>query len=228
MVNDITSLATAVSHAQTVLSQYERDAGKVVRRRYNFPEQRTRKITSFGDDTQTAWAPAMGSQFLSGPRAAGQVTSETVTRRWFSGAFTYAMPSGYDSRSKLDKASLYADKVLGLKPTPETLWNLQPWSWAADWFANTGDVISNITSWANDGLALRYGYIMEHTISTDTYTRPKSGIAGSTGGPVQAQPVTMVTETKVRRKASPFGFGLAWEGLSPTQLAIAAAIGVTR
>jgi len=135
------------------------------------------------------------------------------------------MPSGYDSRSKLSKYALYSDKVLGANLTPETLWNLAPWSWATDWFANTGDVISNITSWSADGLVMQYGYMMENSIVTDTYTRELSGLNNNT---VDVQPVTLVTETKVRRKANPFGFGIDWEGLSPIQLAIAAAIGISR
>jgi len=225
LVSDVNSLAYAVTHAETVLSQYERDAGKVVRRRYNFPEQRTIESGPFGFDTQTAYYSPAAEIFHAGPRTAGVWTRETVHRRWFSGAFTYAMPSGYDSRSKLSKYALYSDKVLGANLTPETLWNLAPWSWATDWFANTGDVISNISSWSADGLVMQYGYMMEHSIVTDTYTRENSGLINNS---VPVQPVTLVTETKVRRKANPFGFGVSWDGLSPIQLAIAAAIGITR
>jgi hypothetical protein len=36
------------------------------------------------------------------------------------------------------------------------------------------------------------------------------------------------TVTKVRIPAGPFGFSIGWEGLSPTQLAITAALGITR
>jgi len=36
------------------------------------------------------------------------------------------------------------------------------------------------------------------------------------------------TVHKSRFPANPFGFGVGWEGLSPTQLAITAALGITR
>jgi hypothetical protein len=121
--------------------------------------------------------------------------------------------------------ALRAKKLLGIIPTPSTLWNLAPWSWATDWFLNTGDVISNLTDWATDGLVMRYGYMMEHTIVRDTYTLTKPGLS-SPG--VRVQPLTLVTETKMRRKANPFGFGLTWSGLSPRQTAIAVALGLTR
>jgi hypothetical protein len=119
-----------------------------------------------------------------------------------------------------------AKKILGLSLTPDIVWNLTPWSWAVDWFSNTGDVISNLTDWATDGLVLRYGYVMEHTITSDTYTY--SGNTGLIDGNVRVPPLTLVTETKIRRRANPFGFGITWDGLSPRQLAITAALGLTR
>jgi len=36
------------------------------------------------------------------------------------------------------------------------------------------------------------------------------------------------TNSKKRRGANPFGFGLTWSGLTATQQAIAAALGLTR
>jgi hypothetical protein len=67
--------------------------------------------------------------------------------------------------------------------------------------------------------------MMDHSIVSHTYTLDKSGLVGST---VPVQPLTMVTETKQRVGANPFGFGLTWDGLSPLQKAIAAAVGITR
>lgn len=223
LVSDVKSFARAVTTAQTVLAQYERDAGKVVRRRYNFPEQRTTNV----EDMKIYNPSYLGvddSTFYIGNPADTVRTIETVRRQWFSGAFTYGLPSGYDSRNALDRYALMADKVYGTSLTPEVLWELAPWSWAVDWFSNTGDVISNISDWSADGLVMVYGYMMEHTIHKHTYTQSFSGYNGNPA----VSPVTMVTETKVRKRANPFGFGLTWDGLSPLQAAIAAAIGLTR
>jgi hypothetical protein len=71
---------------------------------------------------------------------------------------------------------------------------------------------------------MRYGFIMEETSIVDTYTMSGTGIRGVTG----TVPPAQVTYTvKRRREANPFGFGLSWDGLSPTQLAITAALGIT-
>lgn len=117
-------------------------------------------------------------------------------------------------------------KLLGISLTPDTVWNLAPWTWAVDWFSNAGDVVSNVTDWAVDGLVLRYGYIMEHSLVRDTYT-----FVGPTTFQSESQrPQALIfsSERKLRRKATPFGFGLNWDGLSPRQLAIAAALGLSR
>jgi len=116
--------------------------------------------------------------------------------------------------------------VLGLDLDLEVLWNAAPWSWAVDWFSNTGDLIHNMNRWSTDGLVLKYGYIMEHSVVRDKYT-----FVGPTGmKPVSTYPpsVTLVTETKIRRRATPFGFGLTLSGFTNQQKAIVAALGISR
>jgi len=227
LVGDIRSLANAVANADALLAQYERDAGKVVRRRYNFPTNSSRSTEVFAANVRPYVTTTQGTYTKAEPNLGSVIrTRETVLRQWFSGAFTYYLPTGYDSRSSAARSALLAKKILGLSLTPDIVWNLTPWSWAVDWFSNTGDVISNLTDWATDGLVLRYGYVMEHTITSDTYTY--SGNTGLIDGNVRVPPLTLVTETKIRRRANPFGFGITWDGLSPRQLAITAALGLTR
>jgi hypothetical protein len=123
------------------------------------------------------------------------------------------------------RALARADRLFGLNLTPDLVWNLTPWSWAIDWFTNFGDVVSNVSDMVTDGLVMRYGYIMEHTVAKNTYTLEGfSPLRGSLPVP----PMSFVTETKVRRAANPFGFGFTWDGLSPRQLAIAAALGLSK
>jgi hypothetical protein len=223
LVNDITSFGRAVRHADAVLKQYERDAGKVVRRRYNFPLNNPEPLTAEGQ--QSAWFDPTDTSFLSDTEFGRWVrTTEVVQRVWYSGAFTYYLPTGSDSRSRMGRYALEAKKLFGLSLSPDTLWNLAPWTWAVDWFSNTGDVVSNVSDYITDGLVQRYGYVMCHTIHKVTFTSSQSGL--KTGD--RASPISFVTETKQRRRANPFGFGLSWDGLSPFQLSIAAALGLAR
>jgi hypothetical protein len=226
MVNDIRKLATAVSHASTVLGQYERDAGRQVRRNYTFPiETQVEKLNYPAGDGFPFIQPSSSVFRFSLGQGYPTVTSTIKKTSWFSGAFTYHLPSGYDNRNAMDRYALYARKVLGAEPTPELIWNLAPWSWAVDWFSNAGDVVSNLSDWAVDGLVMRYGYVMETITHEVAYTwTPTTTVRGK---PVPT-PVTFGTITKQRRQANPFGFGVTWDGLSPLQAAIAAALGLSR
>lgn len=225
MLKDISSLANSVIKADSVLAQYERDAGKVVRRRYQFPVQRTVTSSIVSTNSQ-AYTPGISFRWENEPNGTLTRTRETEIRRWFSGAFTYHLPVGYESRHGMISAASKAKLLLGLDLTPETLWELAPWSWAIDWFTNTGDVIKNLSRFASGGLIMRYGYMMEHTIVTDTYSR--SGPSGVSPQVKTVPNLVMTTEVKRRRRANPFGFGVSWNGLSPFQLSILAALGITK
>lgn len=152
------------------------------------------------------------------------LTRETTIWRWFSGSFTYHLPSDYKSRNEMRRIAAQATEILGLEITPEVIWNLTPWSWAVDWFANTGDVLSVISDMASDGLVVNYGYLMEKSIVKDTYEKTVRLV----GQPTRTYTTVLETERKRRRRATPFGFGLDWDSFSPRQIAITAALGLTK
>jgi len=79
---------------------------------------------------------------------------------------------------------------------------------------------------ASDGLVMKYGYIMEHTLVRDTYYF--WGPTGYKSRNVHPMPITFVTETKVRRRATPYGFGLTFGGFTTLQKSILAALGISR
>jgi hypothetical protein len=226
LVEDVKNVGRAVIHARSILEQYERDAGKVVRRRYNFPIERSQTPIVRDNTPAIPLRVPINDRFFTGTVGAWSGVREIERSKWFSGAFTYYLPTGYDSRSMMDRYALEAEKLFGLSLTPDTLWQLAPWSWAADWFANTGDVLHNLSAYANQGLILRYGYIMEHTIVRDTYSCGNIAGGNFSGRPIA--PLSFVTETKIRRQASPFGFGVSWGALSAFQTSILAALGITR
>jgi len=73
---------------------------------------------------------------------------------------------------------------------------------------------------------MRYGYIMEHSIVRDTYIH--IGPTGFKDPKVFCEPYTFTTEVKLRRRATPFGFGLNLSSLTNQQKAILAALGLSR
>jgi len=223
LVHDINSTADGVLNAHALVNQYVRDAGRPVSRDYRFPTERSHgQKVLWGNGTE--YIDPFNSRLDSGSLKPTYYTDSTTVDRWFEGVFTYALPRGI--KDVMGKHVSAASKVLGIELTPSTAWELAPWSWAADWFSNTGDVVSNLSDWANDGLVLRYGYIMEHSIATRTYfTEGTRYLPWANSSP---PPLTFITETKLRKRANPFGFGLNWDSLTSSQLAIAAALGISR
>jgi hypothetical protein len=118
--------------------------------------------------------------------------------------------------------------LYGILPTPEVIWNLTPWSWAADWVTSMGDIMSNISMLLTDGLVMKYGFVMEHSSTTKTYSI--SGLRLHQGA--NTIPYTgwqrFSTESKLRRRATPYGFGLTSEEFSPRQWAILVALGLSK
>lgn len=166
-----------------------------------------------------------------GPLGTGYRTfTESYTKTWFSGAYSYVMPDPPSSNflDKLDTWDAEANKLFGTRLTPDTVWNLAPWSWAADWFANTGDMMTNMSAFSHDGLVLRYGYIMqEHNEKTTTSWQ------GYINQPSGSPRFTQTSESfgsvsKTRLGALPYGFGTTMGDYSPRQVAIAAALGISR
>lgn len=224
-VSDLIKWHTAYRNADKIWQQFLRDSGRLVRRRYTFPET---KEVILSEVTQAFPAGqnlvGLGSFFQD---ADYRKTSEiTLSRQqWFSGAYTYFLDDDVARRKTFTSQMRYLDKLYGVKITPEVLWNLAPWSWAVDWFSNTGDILSNVSAFSQDGLVVAYGYLMEESTLHATYTmenvRPKGHFI-----PNLWQDIT--TTVKVRKRATPYGFGVDESSLSARQLAIIGALGLTR
>lgn len=230
--SEVESVRDAARHHRDIMKQYQRGEGRNTRRRFDFPLQK--QSVKGIEDTGYSNNP-LSSSFInvSSPIGRRRVSKVEETKTWFEGCFTYALPSSTDSWGKVLSAGDSADHLFGIKLTPDVLWELTPWSWAVDWFSNAGDVINNVTNFGTAGLVMRYGYMMYETIERVTVEvdvgyfnrKTSSGITPQQSGPSSCG---YERRTKVRTAANPFGFGIGWEGLSPTQLAITAALGISR
>jgi len=216
LISDLRKFARTVRDSHDIVEGYKADANHKIKRRLTSPPVYTQAHSQVGTCYFLPAGPVIG--YWSG---SGSTSDFCETRSWFSGAFRYHLPVGDDTMSKLSRYKSEAGKLLGLRLTPDTVWNLAPWSWAADWFANTGDIMTNISNFSTDGLVMEYGYSMQsakwershsfqHTASLKTGRYRKT------------------VESKRRVPASPYGFNITFDGLSNRQKAICAAIGITR
>lgn len=199
------------------INQLVRDSGRGVRRRFNFPDVVTTVVTEMGNGYG---APSIDSYLVVGPGKLSK-TVTTTTKRWFSGSFTYYLPK--DSAFGLREA--LAHRLYGLRLDIDLVWKIAPWSWAADWVTNFGDVVRNVAAFSHDGLVMRYGYMMETTIVKTEYALIGLELYGT--GKINLTQ-SFVTTTKKRRKATPYGFGFDPGTFTARQWSIIAALGISR
>jgi len=232
LMSDIFSFMETVWRLDELINQFLRDNGKVVRRKWSFPPEFSVVETVVDANAFPRGPDNVPGLFLFNELPSTQLVRrrETMVRRWFSGAFVYHLPWTVFRDLYYTHESNWQElrQMFGLDLTLDTIWQVTPWSWLVDWFTNAGDVLSNASTWEANGLVMKYGYIMEHSFVRDTYTYV-GPIHIDVDGVVPRPPDVVVTnETKKRLKASPFGFGLTFEGLSLKQKSILTALSLGR
>lgn len=222
-ISDGLDFLNALRRQDAIQSRYVKHSGRMLRRRFDFPIVRT-STTSVTSNAPPGFLSGGGApngqQIELGTRT---VTQETEVRMWFSGAFTYHLPDN----AFLRRIAIL-DKTYGIVPGPDTAWKLTPWSWLLDWFSNAGDVIHNMNAFALSGLVMPYGYMMcDQTTKTTSVLKTKLRDQNGAKQPFEVTDV-VIKRSRQRRRANPFGFGVSWDGLSPFQVSILAALGISR
>lgn len=188
----------------------------------------------------TTWSQVNGVPFFAvwGPPTGSfpgttyrMVTRETTQKEWFVGKFQYFIPNTSSSQWTANARRA----LFGANPTPAMIWELTPWSWLIDWFSNVGDVISNLSPNAvGSAPLLGQSGVNRHTKTTIRYINV-SNVSPDPSGQSRWQPGTFVctavetNESKVRiGSGNPFGLNVSLGSLSPSQLAILAALGLSK
>lgn len=232
LIGDVRKIMHSIDHSQELIDQYERNSGRKVKREYHPPEETT-TITYGGTGHDILHPSGFAPSFCVTPPK-WSVTETTVKRRWFEGTFTYFLPSYVVGGNNWERNRHLAYKLYGVGITPEVVWDLTPWTWAADWFGNTGDVLHNIGAFASNGLVMPYGYVMEEiSIRYDFSVWDIRTISSEPpfdyGWPQRMSCHTSLeTVSRQRRTATPYGFGLNFDGFNSFQLSILGALGLSR
>lgn len=229
--NDLEKIARAVLKSVKSAKQMQRDSGRIVRRRAQLYDTSTSVSR-----TDTVLALYLGpisntnqpSAFLRSYSPPAGVVDTVRQRAWFSGAYTYHLAEAHTFLGKMDRYEQLANHLLGTRITPETIWELTPWSWLIDWFTDAGSFVSNVSALHDDDLVMRYGYVMHETHAERSWTTRRPTVT-QTGRTVAS---TLVLSHSVIRKertrATPYGFGVDVSGLSPRRWAILGALGLSR
>lgn len=217
-VKDVRAMLDFTSLLQRQLRQLKKDNGRVVRRRGNVSVNTS--VTSNTMHGYGYFAPAVGPYWADSGLGERITVERTYTRFWFSGAFRYWIPDLPESPVNFSNLS----RILGLNPSPSLAWELTPWSWLADYFGNLGSILSNVSGNAADTLVALYAF----TMGTDEYSKKVSVRFRGKSGLTYSTQYTQLSSCKRRTAATPFGFGVNMSGLSPKQLAILTALGLSR
>lgn len=220
LISDLDKLLKSVVSSSKTIQQMQRDSGKVVRRKRSFPT--VREMVQSTETNEAARAlPDSGSPFYG--HIGKLITEETrTTEMWFSGAYTYFLDPGENLVGKAIMYEQLANKLLGTRLTPSVLWELAPWSWLADWYANIGDNLAVAGAFQSDGLTLKYGYLMRKVTAEIMYTFIPDAASVSAGA--QVSRLILRTTSKERVKSSPFGFGIKPVQYTDRQVAILGAL----
>lgn len=245
LIADIRKTIEALSNASAILTNYAKDSGRNVRRRYTLPDLTYSQFfnaaggntsagsaslwTGYRPDGMPTGGSGLGGQAPSVDGSTLVVSVSAKQERWFTGAFTYYVPPGGSFLKDLARFEALSNKLLGTRLTPEVLWNLAPWTWLVDWIVRLGDHISLYTRFQDDGLVLRYGYLMVRdrvTVSSNFSTFYTRGPGVNRKG----HHFTLVKLDRKRRvRATPFGFGLnPTSDFTARQWSILGALGMTR
>ncbi len=218
-VADIRQSLEALANQDKILADLTANSGKPIKRQYHFPV--VKSTTAVQRAPIGCW-PNLDPNYML--QSSHIVTTMTTKETWFNGEFRYRVP---DFNKGLEGLRAKARFLLGLELTPAVIWDVAPWTWLTDWFLNTGDILANVSAMSEDDLTMHYGYLMQEYSKRIEVSH--TGVASRGLGTLPSTITGVLTVNhKTRMGASPYGFGTTWDGFSPRQIAILAALGVTR
>lgn len=247
VIREIDKVTKAIAGINDIIEQWQRDDGKnVVRRRSTEKEffsnyvghnQATTRFSGFGwtvppgvSKGNLQFGPAVGSSAMK--RITIEDSLVRSQRFGFSVAYNYNLgelinhdlPFGLSGMSGPERSLYIYASALGISPShvnASLLWELVPFSWLVDWFCNIGQMIDVSTTLDKAGLHVLFAYltVVEELQWTQkwTYTGTSPIYSGTGHNLVHAYSIR-------RTRATPFGFGTSFEGLSANQGAILAAL----
>lgn len=223
LLRDVRSFVQIQRNAQKMVKQLMRDNGRPVRRTIELANAATSIPTATGASYSAFSEVFITQMYYSEPKWV--VTGKTWERYWASGRFRYYLPPG---PRDVEWNKKMVRRLYGLYPSPKFVYDAIPWTWLIDWFSGLGDVISNMDAGVADRLAADYFYTMHENGITKEQTVTGS-FRGPDTAPLSVSAITRATKSrKTRHHGNPFGLPSGTTSLSPMQLSILGALGLSK
>jgi hypothetical protein len=226
------SMGTSIRKYKKLTSTLERNSGKQVRRRRQLYSN-TYSTVVYDEALGSApvWRMNLGnydiSQYIDWSSARVIVTDTFHSTCNFSGAFTYYLAPQLGSFNKIENALQKFNLAFGTSADIDVMWEVTPYSWLVDYFANIGQILANVTDAAQYSQVMKYGYIM-HDLRARRVIRITGAKAKGSNTPLDLVTSDVTRRKKTRMSANPYGFGVTMDQLSPQQLAILSALGFAK
>lgn len=224
-VNDIIKFYRAQQKIERSIAFIRKNNGKWIKRGGTVSESKETTVESLTSRLR----PTLNTAFYYPPYTLSptKLVARIEQKVWFKARMKFWIPQLHVDKAEDVWSSALIRRLYGAEITIALLWELLPWSWMADWFGNVGDVLQNMSLQAYDNLAAKYAYVMRsHEIK---YSYETDQVLRLVDGPYHVRISTpFIVESKERVAASPYGFGVTWENFSTYQLAILAALGLSR
>jgi hypothetical protein len=233
-LSDLSKFNSTFQNRNSIISRLTKDNGKSVRRRITLLDETSDELIGQGTGWRLYPNASLGAGFgqdfsylRPGKEPTWELRETKRTHITGSGKFSYYRPefdANLPDHSGLWNTAMRNAAIFGLRVNPSNLWKATPWSWAVDWMVNAGDHIDFLNDILVDSIACQYFFVMQHQVRTRVFSQTIPFLSGDV-----TMQFTRTIETKQREPSnSPFGPSLTWETLSPRQLAIAAALGISR
>jgi hypothetical protein len=210
-------------------SKAEKNNDRWMDRTFREPKEFTLDVYSDYWNSTNGCDPSMNDSTYVVPWSARHtLTREKTQEVWYKGKFKYYREE-FDTKLKSGYPTVRAIRqmttLLGLEINPTNLYKVMPWTWFADWFGTVGDGITRFQDMADNSVVSKYFYLMRHTIDVFRQTHAWQDYGGGSHSHSWVKGV----ETKLRvGSEDPFNFSLSLPNFSKGQLAILAALGITR
>lgn len=230
LVRDVTAASDVVINFDKYVETTKRNNDRWLKRQWNEEVLESSDLVhNEGGLANSRIAPKGTSDYFVSWTSNYQVFKETFSDVWYEGSFKYYRPefdAGLESGYPAVRRARQMLSLLGGNITPTVLYKVTPWTWLVDWFVNVGDNVQRFEDMATGQVAARYMYLMRHTREQYRYYTSSQAYHGQ--GYVTVEAFRRL-EVKCRvQSAGNFHFSLQPTGLSGTQLAILAALGITR
>jgi len=231
-INDVRKFYNAYDDSLAMIAKLRNQNGQWIRRRATLKDESTSTMLTSGTSVDifptSVFVSSLFPPWFPGNVARWELWEDLYEVITTSGKFRYYRPEFDVNRS--DHMSLMQSMqrqftLYGMRISPSNVYRATPWSWAADWFSNVGDYIHQVNDMLVDSVAMKYLFVMRHSVRVRRFVQ----YLPFSKGPAVSLQFNRIIDVKQREKGnSPYGFNLTLANLTPRQLAIATALGISR